>query len=150
MSSWRELTEDDVLRTLVGAEFEAYRRVQAEADGSDGDVLPAMMETAVMEARGRIAACKRNVLAEGLTVPEAVVHHIVAIIRYRLLSRLGVRAKPERDQEYKDARSFLQDVAKCLVAIPSPAGADDTQQHWPKPSIKAGAQHFGRAAQDGI
>lgn len=134
----------------MGAEFEAYRRIQANEDGSDGDVLPDIMESAVMEARGRIAACKTNSLAEGLTLPEGVIHHVVAIIRYRLLSRIGMTVKESREQEYKDARRFLEEVSRCKVAVPDPGGADDTKQHWPKPSIKARTKTFGRSQQDGL
>lgn len=150
MSAWRIVIEDDVLNALNAAELAAFRRVQANADGSDGDVLPDTISSAVMEARGRIAACKNNSLAEGETVPEVMIHHVVAIIRYRLLSRLGVSVKEGREQEYKDARKFLEDVARCQVAIPSIGGDDDTTPSWPKPSISGRPATFKRRQQDGI
>lgn len=150
MSAWRIVTDEDVLSALNSAELAAYRRILAEEDGSDGDVLPDIIDTAVMEARGRIAACGRNTLATGLTVPEVVIHHLVAIVRYRLLTRLGIRAKEERAQEYKDARRFFEEIARCMVAIPSPDGVDDTAQSNPVPTVKSRPPRFSRHQQDGI
>lgn len=139
-----------MLTALSAAELAAYRRIQANPDGSDGDVLPEIVDAVVMEARGRIAACKTNTLADGVTLPEVMVHHVAVIVRYRLLSRLGLNVKSVRENEYRDARAFLADVSRCLVAIPDPAGSDDTQQHWPKPSFTTRKQQFDRRSQDGI
>lgn len=135
---WRPLETTDVLGALNGAELAPYRSLLANEDGSAGDVLPAIMEAAVVEARGRIAACRRNTLAAGLTVPEVMIHHLAAIIRYRLLTRLGARVKPEREQEYKDARRFLEDVARCQVAIPDPDDAAvDEDYPAPVPTVSS-------------
>ncbi|MFC5049242.1 hypothetical protein ACFPK9_01230 [Rubritalea spongiae] len=140
---WRELTDEDVLNGLNAAELVAYRRIQANEDGSDGDVLPEIMEAVVMECRGRIAACSKNKLADRATLP-------VALVRYRLLTRLGLSVKSAREVEYKDARSFLSDVSRCMVAIPAPSGADDTAQWYPRPTHTKRPQQFNRASQDGI
>lgn len=119
---WRELTEDDVLNALNAAELAVYRKVQANVDGSDGDVLPEIIIKAVQEARGHIGDCASNRLAAGNTVPDRVVHHVVSVICYRLSTRLGIKVKEDRKEEYKDARRFLERVSECKVAIEWPEG----------------------------
>lgn len=149
---WRSVTTDDVLSALNAAELAPYRKILANEDTTEGDVLPDIIETAVMEARGRIAACSKNTLAAGMTVPEGIIHHLAAIVRFRLLSRLGVRAKEERLQEYKDARRFLEEVARCQVAVEAPPAEDEdgTEYPVPTPTVKSRPPRFTRQQQDGI
>ncbi len=121
--SWRELTEDDVLTTLAGPELNAYRVAALKA--GQADPLAEIVATAVAEARGHIADCAVNRLAAGMTLPSRVVHHVIAIVRYRLMSRLDMEVGEARTQEYRDARRFLERVSECKVSIEQPEGATE-------------------------
>jgi phage gp36-like protein len=81
-----------------------------------------------------------------------MVHQLLAIIRYRLITRLpdvGLLYEA-RTQEYRDARNYLVDVAKGLVSIEQPVSADTTPRKQMPPSIAGRAKQFSRAQQDGI
>lgn len=146
--SWREITEDDVLTALTGPETAAYK--SAALKSGQSDPLAAVIATAVEEARGYIAGCRHNVLAEGNTVPEAMIHHVISIIRYRFISRLPISVSDEREQEYKDARTYLRDVAACRVGIEQPDTASDSSFPAATPTVSARTRRFSRSQQDGI
>ena len=144
------MTEADVLAVLTEPERIA---VDESATGDQGSPVAAVIASATAEARDRIAAHSANKLdAAPNTVPEGMVHQLVAIIRYRLLSRLPVQSliTDARTQEYKDARNYLTDVAKGLVSIEQPEAVDTTPRKQTKPSIAARQKKFSRTQQDGI
>lgn len=147
---WREITEADVLTSLTGPEADALR-VAALKAGQD-DPMTEILGTAVQEARGYIAGCKTNTLAAGDTLPDATIHHVVAIVRYRMMSRLGMKVSEGRGQEYKDARSFLRDVSACRVGIEAPDGGSESDTSFPSatPTVKSRSRRFSRPHQDGI
>jgi phage gp36-like protein len=120
--SWTTLTQNDLLSALNATEAAAYNAVLT------GDINPAdeIILTAVQEARGHIADCPRNQLAAGDTVPDRIKHHIIAIIRFRILTRLDIAVSEDRRAEYKDARRFLERVSECKVSIERPEGAVET------------------------
>lgn len=118
--SWRTITEDDVLTSLTGPETAAFKTAALKSGQSDP--LAAIILTAVNETRGHIADCQTNRLATGATVPDRVVHHVLAIVRFRFMTRLGINVNEERTQEYKDARRFLERVSECKVQIEQPDG----------------------------
>lgn len=120
--AWVTLTEDDARGALSAPELAAY---QAAALGGGQDPLADITATAVHEARAHIADCAKNQLAEGLTVPERIVHHILAIIRFRMITRLDLEVSEDRRIEYRDARKFLERVSECKVAIELPVGATE-------------------------
>jgi hypothetical protein len=84
---WRELTEADVLGAMNAPETAGY---QAAAAGDGQDVLADITAQVVQECRAHIADCERNSLAAGDTLPERVMYHAVALIRYRMLTRLDM------------------------------------------------------------
>lgn len=129
--AWRTLTEDDVVTGLTGPETAAYKTAALKAGQSDP--VAEIIEQVVNEVRSHIADCERNTLAAGVLIPERCILHAVAIIRFRLLTRLAVRATDEREQEYKDARRFLERVSECKVRIERPDGEVDSESN--KPSI---------------
>lgn len=85
-------------------------------------------------------------------MPDGMVHQLLAIIRYRLLSRLPVASllTEARTQEYRDARNYLVDVAKGLVSIEQPETQDTTPRKQILPSVSARVKQFGRENQSGI
>jgi phage gp36-like protein len=120
---WREMIDADVLNSLTKAEHTAVDTLQLGV----GQASPVATTIAgvVAEARARIAARPGNVLGAGDTVPDGIMHHLVAIARYRLLSRLPVSSlvTDARTQEYRDARKFLEDIAAGKVAVEPPEEA---------------------------
>ena len=147
---WRAITEDDVLTSLAGPELDAYRVAALRA--GQADPMPEVIATTVQEARGYIAGCKTNRLADGATVPDAMVHHLIAIIRYRLMTRLDMNVTESREQEYKDARVHLRDVSSCRIGIEQPEGGSEDDTSFPSatPTVKSRKRRFSRSQQDGI
>lgn len=121
---WRAITETDVETVLAGPELEAIRSAAGAADGDDADMLPAIIATVTDEVRAHIEDCAENRLGAAGTVPERVIHHALAIIRNRLLSRLGMEAGESRNVEYRDAVAFFRRVSECQVKIEQPDDAD--------------------------
>jgi len=121
--SWIALTRTNVLSALNSAEEEAYNAAVT------GDIDPAeeILLTAVREARGHIADNPQNQLAIGDTIPERIEHHVLAIVRFRMMTRLDISVSEDRRQEYRDARRFLERVSEGKVAIEKPAGAVDQE-----------------------
>lgn len=148
---WRELTENDVLAALSEPESTAY---QSAAIGAGQDVLAEITAQVVQECRAHIADCARNSLAAGATLPERVMYHAVALIRYRMLTRLDMEASEDRRREQRDAVEFFRRVSECKVAIEpgdgtaSPDGNDSMAS--PRPGITARDRNFSRSQQDGI
>jgi len=118
--AWRLLIEADILTGLTGAETAAFTTAALKA--GQANPLQEVIDQVTQEMRGHIADCERNALAAGVTLPDRCVLHAVAIVRYRLMSRLGLRVADGREQEYRDARRFLERVSECKVRIERPAG----------------------------
>ncbi|MGB1224824.1 MAG: hypothetical protein ACPHCN_11865 [Mycobacterium sp.] len=148
---WTEVTEDDILSALTSAEMGAYRRASVK-DGQNP--LQQAIESSVTEMRGRIAACDRNRLAPGMTVPPEVLHHLLATIRYRFLSRLPISISDERTKEFDKATAFARDVSRCDVAVEQPPAGDVSPADYSGPvspcANPSPGREFGRDAQDGI
>lgn len=111
---WITLTEDDVLTRLAGPELSAYRTA-AKASGQ-ADPLPEIISGVVQEARGRVAKAGYTAEDED-AIPEQIKHHVLAIIRYRLVTRLPLEVKESRRKEYEDAMQFLREVAAGDVVL---------------------------------
>jgi len=151
---WREVTTDDVLGALNGAELAVFDGLLGDLAGDDSDVLTGIIETVVRRVRGQIAACSQNsgLMASGLTVPESMIGDLVAIVRFRLLTRLDETPSEGRKIEYDDAIDFFEDVAACKVAVPSGVDLNDEDAGVPlaTPRITTGTRNFKRSQQDGI
>jgi hypothetical protein len=148
---WRELTEADVLGAMNAPETAAY---QAAAAGDGQDVLADITGQVVQECRAHIADCQHNTLAAGSTLPERVMYHAVALIRFRMLTRLDLEVSEDRRREQRDAVEFFRRVSECKVAIEPGDGSaseDGTDgMAMPKPGITARRRNFSRNQQDGI
>jgi len=121
---WRAITDLDVETVLSGPELEAIRSAAGDAEGDAADMLPAIITTVTDEVRAHIEDCPQNRLGPAGTVPERVIHHALAIIRNRLLSRLNMDAGDSRKVEHRDAVTFFQRVSECKVKIELPDAAD--------------------------
>lgn len=120
--AWITLTKTDLLSALNSAEATAYNvAVAGGIDPADEIIL-----TAVQEARGHIEDHPGNRLAAGDTIPGRIKHHVLAIIRFRILTRLDQEVSDPRTKEYSDARRFLERVSEGKVSIEKPEGEIDT------------------------
>lgn len=149
--SWKTITEDDVLGAMNAAESTAY---QIAVIGVGQDVLAQISAQVIQECRGHIADCHQNTLAPGDTIPDRVLYHALAMIRYRMMTRLDLEVSEDRRREQKDAVEFFRRVSECKVSIEPGDGsgtADGTDQMAsPKPGINGRTRNFSRHQQDGI
>lgn len=134
--SWRAITESDVLAVLTETERAAVDTLNL---GDQDSPVEAVIASVTDEARGRIAANPANQLGEDGTLPATVIHQAVAIIRYRLLSRLPVASlvTDARRAEWDEANKFFRDVAKGEVSIERPATAATETRATPDVDVTA-------------
>jgi hypothetical protein len=145
--AWITITTNDVKTRLAGAELTAYQTA-ALAVGQT-DPLPEIIQGVIREVRGRVAACRQNTLGDGDTIPDELLHHALAVIRYRLTTRLPIAVKEERKQEYDDALETLREVAKCEFVVESPTTPTSEVVGTVEPTITANTRMFTRTTQAG-
>lgn len=123
--SWITLAESDVQARLAGAELTALKTA-ALASGQTNPLTPIIAQV-IQEVRGYVAACGNNRLGEGSTIPQELENDALAIIRYRLATRLPVSSllNDARKEEYRDALRKLERVADCRFRIEQPAVVSD-------------------------
>lgn len=121
--AWISLTEDDVARRLTAAELTALKTA-AKASGQDGDeILEEAITDVLKRVRGYVAACQRNILGDGETIPDELRASALALIRDFLFTRLpGMRGLNDeiRQKETDRALAELRDVAACKFLIVQP------------------------------
>lgn len=148
--AWIELTQAKVQTRLSGPELEALES-SALADDQDSP-LTDIITGVVKEVRGYIAACAKNILGEGETIPEALEHAALAMIRFRLATRLpdlGLLST-ERNDENKEALQLMREVAACRFSIEKPTDEDDEERPSPRPLATPRTREFTREDADGI
>jgi hypothetical protein len=120
---WITPTISDFKRRFSGAEYDGITAA-ALASGQVADtVVDAVIADVVQLVRAHVAACPRNSLAPGNTIPGELLDPTLAIVRWRTLTRLpdtGLTTDA-RKAEYTDANALLGRVARCLFAIEQPA-----------------------------
>ena len=146
--AWISIEEDDVKTRLAGTELSSYQTV-ALASGQS-DPLPEIISQVVNEVRGYIAACASNTLGDGETIPDKLLAAALAMIRYRLTTRLPIEVTEQRELEYKEAIRLLERVSECKFAIEEPEEADDEEISSPSPNIGTRTRNFDSDDQDGI
>lgn len=147
--AWISITEADVQSRLAGAELAALKTA-ALADGQTSP-LTEVCEHVVDEIRGYVAACARNTLGEGATIPQKLLSAALAMIRFRLATRLPRFPLDEnRRRENDQALHLLEQVAACRFAVEEPETAEDEVLSSPSPAINERTRIFGSSDQDGI
>jgi phage gp36-like protein len=142
---WITLTATDVRTRLTGPELAAAQA--AALQGGQGDPLPDVVAQVVAEARGYIAGHASNRLdADTSTIPAALQSAVLAIIRYRLLTRLPVKSllTEDRVKENEQALLLLRMVARGEFAVDAPAAAapvEDQQAGGGAVLISAAPRH---------
>lgn len=119
--SWITLAESDVQTRLAGAELTALKTVALSSGQTNP--LPEIISEVIQEVRGRVAGCQNNRLGDGATIPSELKSAALAMIRYRLATRLPVSSllTDDRREENKQAISTLGAVARCEFRIEQPA-----------------------------
>lgn len=146
--SWTTITADAVQSRITDAELVAARTAAIKA--GQADPLAEAISRVTQEVRGRVAANASNTLGDGDTIPSECEDAAIAVIIFRLYSRLPITMPQERKDAKDDALAFLRDVADGKVAIVAPATASPQQVTSIAPSISARRRHFTRDQQDGI
>lgn len=139
--SWLAITYTNVEAALSGPELQAYRRVAGNAAGEDDDKLAEVIKQVTNEIRSHIEDCAENRLGADGTLPERLHYHAVAIIRNRLMNRLGMAISDGRKTEYEDAVKYLHRVSECKVKIERPDAEDIVEESsLPEIEIVSGAE----------
>jgi len=127
--NWITLTADDI--ALNSAERSAYSE-SLLAEG-ETDRLPGILKDVTMQVRGAIRSCRTNLLADDPdTLPESAIYYAGALARYRLMSHFPGGVSEARATEYREAITWLRDVAACRYLIESPGDSDGAKA--PKPA----------------
>jgi hypothetical protein len=118
--SWISITEADVQTRLSAGELSAFKNAALVV--GQVNPLPEIITGVVLEIRNAVANNDSNTLGDGETIPQGALHHALAIIRYRLATRLPGMARlidELRRREYEDAVSWLR--SKPRVEAPAVA-----------------------------
>jgi hypothetical protein len=124
---WLTLTESDVITKLSGPEVAAMKT--AALQPAQGNPLPEVIAQVVAEIRGYVAACARNTLGEGETIPSELLGVAISRIRFELATRLPVASllTDDRRTANSQAIALLRDVAACRFLLVQPATAAEEQ-----------------------
>ncbi|MCL2103457.1 MAG: hypothetical protein FWH21_00140 [Kiritimatiellaeota bacterium] len=115
---WRELTPDDLLKRVAGAEHEALARAATSA--AQGDVLAEIAAAVAGEWRGalaRVAALDVRPLA----LPSEIEVHVLADFRYRAYTRLpGMESLLDalRVEEWRRANHVRDNLGRLVIEPP--------------------------------
>ena len=122
--AWIAITPDDVKTRLTGAEVAALKSV-ALAPGQ-GDPLDEIIAHVTNEVRGYVAANVKNTLGAAGTIPAKLLSAALAIIRYRVATRLPTKSllTEDRVRENDAAIRLLERVADDKFAIEDPITGD--------------------------
>jgi phage gp36-like protein len=148
--AWIAITESDVKTRLAGAELSALQTA-ALASGQS-DPLPELIAQVVDEVRGYIAAGGFT-LGEGTVVPQKLKSATLAIIRYRVATRLPAKSflNEDRVREYQDAIRLLEQVARGQFVVEEPTTPEDEPQGGGgSPGITERELAYTREDQDGL
>lgn len=147
--AWQEITTDNVKTRLTGSELTALQTA-ALASGQS-DPLPEIISTVVDEVRGYIAAGGFN-LEEGSKIPSKLVSAALAIIRYRLATRLPVKSllDENRVRENEQAITLLGRVADRKFFVEEPTTVEDETIGGPSPAMTTRTRNFDSDDEDGI
>lgn len=123
---WITLTLDHIKSRLSEAEITCYDEVGRLEDGEVTSRItgPSGVIFQVTQLiRSKVVSCHKNKLGPRGTIPEECIHAAVSIARHNITSTPGGDdGERDRDEEYRDAMSFLRDVSRCAISIKSPDG----------------------------
>jgi len=147
--AWQTISTDNVKTRLAGAEVAALQTA-ALAEGQS-DPLPEIVQTVVDEVRGYIAAGGFSLGAAG-TLPSKLVSAALAIVRYRVCTRLPVKSllTEQRVRENDAAVRLLERVADGKFMVEDPVDLDTEASGGASPSFADRDLSYQREDQDGL
>ena len=149
--SWITLTATNVQSRISGAELAGVNSAALAAGQTAADVLAAALANVIKEVRGYVGV--RNTLGEGETIPDELENATLAVIRYRLLTRLPNMKSlldANRVKEYEDAIKLLDKVAEGKFAIVAASAAAASQATAQTPRITEKTLRYQRADEAGL
>ena len=135
---WITLNEEDVQGRLAGAELTALKSSALASGKTAAEVLAQAIEDVTKEVRGYVAACTRNQLGDGATIPDELKGAALALVRDYLFTRLpGMKMLNDeiRQKEVDRAMSKLRDAANCKLLIVQPETASAAQAAGPSTEL---------------
>lgn len=145
--AWIAITEEFVKTRITGPELAAMKTAALAA--GQVDPLPEIISKTVNEWRGKLR--RYHTLGAGATVPDELEIHVLAMIRYRLITRLpGLKSllDENRKDEWEKANYALNHLNE--YTFESPTTEDDSTSQSSRPRITAPNRDFKREDQDGI
>jgi hypothetical protein len=129
--SWIPLTETEVITKLSGPEISAMKTAALQA--AQVNPLPGIISQVILEIRGYVAACQRNQLGDGETIPDELQGAAISRIRFELATRLPVASLLTEDRRTANANALtlMRDAAACRFLIVQPATAAADQAAGP-------------------
>lgn len=121
--AWITLTAEDVQRRLASAEYSALLNAAKQVAQDPADLVAEAIAEITQQVRGYVAACEKNTLGDGQTIPDETKAAALALVRDYLFTRLpGLRSLNDelRQKETDRAVAMLRDVAACKLAIVLP------------------------------
>jgi hypothetical protein len=131
---WITLTDDDVKRRLAAAEYSALLNAAKQSDQDPADLVAEAISEITKQVRGYVAACNKNTLGEGATIPDELKAAALALVRAYLFTRLpGLRSLNDelRQRETDQAIDQLKAVALCNFAVVPPETPAEDQAGGP-------------------
>ncbi len=125
----------------------------AALQAAQANPLPPIISQVIKEIRGYVAACERNVLGDGETIPDELQGAAISRIRFELATRLPVASLLNQDRRDANtaATSLLRDVAGCRFLIVQPVAAAPEQAGGPSVQIVSGTtRRATRSQTDGL
>jgi hypothetical protein len=118
--SWITITLSDLLTKWASPEVEAAQTAATATD--QPDPVPDVITQVVREVRGYVAACGKNTLGAGETIPDELLGAALSRIRFECATRLpgGPLMDEDRRTANANALSMLRDAAACRIAIVQP------------------------------
>lgn len=148
---WITLTVDNVVTKLSGPELAAMQ--SAALKPAQTDPLPEVIDQVVLEIRGFVRACARNLpLGADGTIPDELKGAAISRIRFELATRLPVQSLMTQDRRdaNKAALDLLARVAECGFLIVAPTSPATEEVPAPTPRWSSRKKQYGRRQQDGV
>ena len=127
MSNWITITPENILGRLAQSELEEYQAVGNLSDEETPppvvDKLAEIIGQVTTMVRGKVLACQSNERHMGPagTIPKECLFAACTIARNAFVSSLPINEAitDARNEETRQAHSFLDAVARCEVALES-------------------------------
>lgn len=115
--AWIFLKKEHVLSRLAADELACIE----DTGGGETERLEGILYQVTALVRSHVNSCHKNTMGEANTIPEECLHAAATLAKHDLRATLPSTGQDEesslRSDEYRNAMSFLRDVAQCKVVI---------------------------------